>query len=73
MSLFSKEDTALDHELVYLIDDIKLNVHAIAEDSTVTVDGKYIPNSELAVTTAKKLLRVSEILKLYENEDDTDD
>lgn len=73
MSLFSKEDTALDHELVNLIDDIKLNVHAIAEDSTVTVDGKYIPNSELAVTTAKKLLRVSEILKLYENEDDTDD
>ena len=73
MNLFSKEEIALDHELGNLIDDIQLNVHAIAEDSTVTVDGKYISNSELAVTTAKELLRVSEILKLYENEDVADD
>ena len=42
MNLFSKEEIALDHELGNLIDDIQLNVHAIAEDSTVTVDGKYI-------------------------------
>jgi hypothetical protein len=73
MNLFSKEEIALDHELGNLIDDIQLNVHAIAEDSTVTVDGKYISNSELAITAAKELLRVSEILKLYENEDDADD
>lgn len=73
MNLFSKEEIALDHELVNLIEDIKFNVHVIEEDSTVTVDGKYISNSELAVTTAKKLLRVSEILKLYENEDDAND
>ena len=73
MNLFSKEEIALDHELGNLIDDIQLNVHGIAEDSTVTVDGKYISNSELAVTTAKELLRVSEILKMYENEDDADD
>lgn len=73
MNLFSKEEIALDHELGNLIDDIQLNVHAITEDCTVTVDGKYISNSELAVTTAKELLRVSEILKLYENEDDADD
>lgn len=73
MNLFSKEAIVLDHELVNLIDDIKFNVHVIEEDSTVTVDGKYISNSELAVTTAKELLRVSEILKLYENEDDADD
>lgn len=73
MNLFSKEEMALDRELGDLIDDIQLNVHAIAEGSTVTVDGKDILNSELAVTTAKELLRVSEILKLYENEEDADD
>lgn len=73
MNLFSKEAIALDRELENLIEYIQLNVQCIAEDNTVTVDGKYIPNSELAVTTAKELLRVSEILKLYENEDDADD
>ena len=73
MNLFSKEEIALDHELGNLIEYIKLNVQCIAEDNTVKVDGKYIPNSELAVTTAKELLRVSEILKLYENEDDADE
>ncbi|PIO83786.1 hypothetical protein BSQ39_09510 [Loigolactobacillus backii] len=73
MNLFSKEEIALDHELVNLIEDIKFNVHAIEEDSTVTVDGKYIPSSEVAVTTAKELLRASEILKLYENENDAND
>lgn len=73
MNLFSKEEIALDHELGNLIDDIQLNVHAIAEDSSVTVGGKHVPNSELAITAAKELLRVSEILRLYENEDDADD
>ncbi|KRN25238.1 hypothetical protein FC75_GL000791 [Lacticaseibacillus camelliae DSM 22697 = JCM 13995] len=55
------------------MDDINLNILAITEDSNVTVGGKYVPNSELAITAAKELLRVSEILKLYENEEAADD
>ncbi len=43
MNLFSKEEIALDHELGNLIDDIQLNVHAIAEDSTVTVVASIFP------------------------------
>ncbi|WP_054662750.1 MULTISPECIES: hypothetical protein [Lacticaseibacillus] len=73
MKLFSKEEMALDRELGDLMDDINLNILAITEDSNVTVGGKYVPNSELAITAAKELLRVSEILKLYENEEAADD
>ena len=64
----SKEEQELDHELSNLQDDVQFNIEAIINDSTVTIDGKYVPNSEVAVTTAKKLLRISEILAIYEKE-----
>lgn len=72
-----KEDSTrldrLDHELVGLLDTIKQNVETITDDSTVTIDGRWIPNSRLAVMTAQRLLRVSEILAIFEAEDADND
>jgi hypothetical protein len=64
----SKEEQKLDNELSELQIDVESNIYAIINDSTVTIDGKYVPNSKVAVTTAKKLLRISEILAIYEKE-----
>lgn len=65
----SKEEQELDHELIELQIDVKSNIYAITNDSTVTISGEYVPNSRLAVITAEKLLRISEILAIYEKEE----
>lgn len=67
--MISKEEQELDHELMELQIDVKSNIYAIINDSAVTIDGKYEPNSKVAVITAKKLLRISEILSIYEEEE----
>ena len=64
----SKEEQKLDNELSELQIDVESNIYAIINDSTVTIDGKYVPNSQVAVAAAKKLLRISEILAIYEKE-----
>lgn len=67
--MMSKEEQELDHELIKLQTDVESNIYAIINDSTVTISGKYVPSSRLAVITAKKLLRISEILSIYEEEE----
>lgn len=67
--MMSKEEQELDHELMELQIDVKSNIYAITNDCGVTIDGKYVPNSRLAVITAEKLLRISEILAIYEKEE----
>lgn len=51
----SKEESKLDHELSELQIDVESNIYAIINDNTVTISGEYVPNSRLAVITAKKL------------------
>lgn len=63
-----KEEQELDQELIELQNDAQFNIEAINNDATVTVDGKYMKNSRVAMITAKKLLRISEILAIYEKE-----
>lgn len=65
----SREEKELDHELLKLQTDVESNIYAIINDSAVTISGEYVPNSRLAVITAKKLLRISEILAIYEKEE----
>lgn len=67
--MMSKEEQELDHELSKLQIDVESNIYAIINDSTVTISGEYVPNSRLAVITAEKLLRISEILSIYEKEE----
>ena len=64
----SKEEQKLDNELMELQNDVESNICAIINDGTVTIGGEYVPNSRLAVITAKSLLRISEILAVYEKE-----
>lgn len=59
----------LDGELMELLDEIKFDFEAIDGGGSVTENGKYIPNSQVALDLAQKALRVSEILYKYELEE----
>lgn len=65
----NKEEQELDHELSDLQDDVQFNIEATINDGAVTISGEYVPNSKAAVIIAKKLLRISEILAIYEKEE----
>lgn len=67
---FTEEENRKDQELARLLEDVKEDVTAIYNYSTVTINGKYIPNSKLAVKAAKNLLRVSELLEFFDNLED---
>ncbi|MFT8555985.1 hypothetical protein [Liquorilactobacillus hordei] len=69
IKLPSELDTAtrLDNEFDKLISDIEFDVKAISNGDTVTINGVYIPNSQLAVKTAENLCRLSFILRSFED------
>ncbi len=67
---FTEEENRKDQELVRLLEDVKEDVTAVYDYSTVTINGKYVPNSKLAVRAAKNLLRVSELLEFFDNLED---
>lgn len=56
----------LDEEFEMLMDEIKFDCDALAGGSAVTMDGKAIPNSQVAVSLAKNASRLSEILFAFE-------
>ncbi|WHQ78836.1 hypothetical protein QFC96_03505 [Latilactobacillus curvatus] len=56
----------LDEEFEMLMDEIKFDYDALAGGSAVTMDGKAIPNSQVAVSLAKNASRLSEILFAFE-------
>ncbi len=56
----------LDEEFEMLMDEIKFDYDALAGGSAVTMDGKTIPNSQVAVSLAKNASRLSEILFAFE-------
>lgn len=56
----------LDDELTGLLYGISVNLDAIRNESTIISDGIYKPNSAVAVESASKLMRVSEILQTFE-------
>ena len=60
----------LDEEFEMLMDEIKFDYEALAGGSTVTMDGKAIPNSQVAVSLAKNASRLSEVLYLLEEMED---
>ena len=60
----------LDDELTNLLYEIDVNLDVIRNDSTVISDGVYKPNSAVAVETANWLLRVSEILQVFEESEE---
>lgn len=60
----------LDGELMELLDEIKFDFEAIDGCGSVTENGKYIPNSQVALNLAKNSLRVSEILYKFESEEE---
>ena len=67
---FTEEENRKDQELARLLEDVKEDVTAVYDYSTVTINGKYVPNSKLAVRAAKNLLRVSELLEFFDNLED---
>ncbi|KRL03296.1 hypothetical protein [Liquorilactobacillus capillatus] len=67
---FTEEESRKDQELTRLLEDVKEDVTAVYNYSTVTINGKYVPNSKLAVMAAKNLLRVSELLEFFDNLED---
>lgn len=68
VSNFLDPSEHLDDESEQLISEIESNVKAISNNSTVVVNGVYIPNSQLAVKTAEDLCRLSFILKCFEDQ-----
>lgn len=57
----------LEKELDALLQDSEENISIIENFDSTYLRG--VKNSELAITTAKKLLRISEILSIYEKEE----
>lgn len=53
-------------EMLETLDEIKFYFGAVENDSTVCIGGKYVANSQVALLIAKKALRVSEILRELE-------
>lgn len=56
----------LDEEFEMIMDEMEFDYDALKCGSTVTMDGKAIPNSQVAVSLAKNASRLSEILYAFE-------
>ena len=61
-------ESELDSMFEVLVKDVRSSVDAIAEGSNVSVNGKHIPNSKIAIDAAKNLLALSAILEIFEEE-----
>lgn len=59
----------LDEKFKMLMDEIKFDYDALAGGGTVTVDGKVVPGSQVAVNLAKKASFLAETLYLLEEKE----
>ncbi len=56
----------LDNKFSNLLNDVEFAVSSIRDGSTTIDEGRYIPNSALAIETASNLIKLSAILKCLE-------